>query len=233
MTLLSAFAPSALFVPRRALRSTTNALRPNARFRFPAAAHAALAQVGRDTGSPRARQPFVPVEGAAYYTACGGCKAIYTLDPTTLGDNGRKVQCAVCENTWFQRADRLHLVDPKKRLDDYPLDRKDEFMAQCREKRRTRRPASRNGPSGARRRSSSVFVGNLPYTATEDALRDLISSAADVDSVIIVKDRETGRSRGFGFVNVATDADVRAVVSKFDGVLFNGRTLTMREGNKN
>ncbi len=210
------------------------------------AAHATLAQ-GNDVGSraprrdfrDRDRPPFQIQEGATYYTECGTCSAVYPIDPEILG-SGRKVQCCVCENAWFQRPDRLRIVQENKGLKDYPMEKKESLMEErraYRERVRARRdsgdaPRRSNGRHGGGQKFS-IFIGNLPFDATEEALMAHISDTAKVQRVTIIKDRETGRSRGFGFATVSSESEVRAAVDALDGVNFNGRQLTLREGNRN
>ena len=55
-----------------------------------------------------------------------------------------------------------------------------------------------------------LYVGNLPYNTTEDDLRNLFSQYGSVDSVAVITDRETGRSKGFGFVEFGNDSEARA-----------------------
>ena len=76
--------------------------------------------------------------------------------------------------------------------------------------------------------SKSLYVGNLPWSASEDEIRDLFANYGEVISVKLVSDRETGRARGFGFVEVADDA-VQAVVQALDNYSFNGRNLKVNE----
>jgi RNA recognition motif-containing protein len=74
--------------------------------------------------------------------------------------------------------------------------------------------------------AKKLFVGNLPYTTTEDALRDLFSAdGRNVARVTIVTDRDTGRSRGFAFVEMATDEEAQAAVGALNGADFEGRSL--------
>jgi cold-inducible RNA-binding protein len=74
-----------------------------------------------------------------------------------------------------------------------------------------------------------LFVGGLPYRTTGDELRDAFAKAGEVTSASIVTDRETGRSRGFGFVEMANDADVQNAISMWNGKEFGGRMLTVSE----
>jgi RNA recognition motif-containing protein len=71
---------------------------------------------------------------------------------------------------------------------------------------------------------SKLYVGNLPWTCTEDDLVNFFSSFGAVQSASIVTDRETGRSRGFGFVEMESD-NVDEVVQSADGQELNGRNL--------
>ena len=62
-----------------------------------------------------------------------------------------------------------------------------------------------------------LFVGGLPYRTTNDELRDAFAKAGEVASASIVTDRETGRSRGFGFVEMAQDGDADSAISMWNG----------------
>ncbi|HJZ69976.1 MAG TPA: RNA-binding protein [Blastocatellia bacterium] len=73
-----------------------------------------------------------------------------------------------------------------------------------------------------------IFVGNLSYQTTEDQLTELFSEVGQVESATIVTDRDTGRSRGFAFIEMDRDAAVQAI-EKFNGVELNGRTINVNE----
>jgi RNA recognition motif-containing protein len=77
--------------------------------------------------------------------------------------------------------------------------------------------------------AAKLYVGNLPYTATEDGLKTHFSSAGSVASVKIIMDRETGRSKGFGFVEMDSDDGAQSAVSQLDGQEFEGRSLRVSE----
>jgi RNA recognition motif-containing protein len=72
-----------------------------------------------------------------------------------------------------------------------------------------------------------VYVGNLAYSTTEDELRDLFSQAGTVASVALIKDRDTGQSKGFAFVEMSTQAEAQNAISKFNGKSLNARDLTV------
>ncbi len=74
-----------------------------------------------------------------------------------------------------------------------------------------------------------LFVGGLPYRTTNDELKDAFAKAGEVATASIVTDRETGRSRGFGFVEMAQDADADQAISMWNGKDFDGRTLTVSD----
>jgi len=74
-----------------------------------------------------------------------------------------------------------------------------------------------------------LFVGGLPYRTTNDELRDAFAKAGEVASASIVTDRETGRSRGFGFVEMANDGDADSAIQMWNGKEFDGRTLTVSD----
>ena len=76
--------------------------------------------------------------------------------------------------------------------------------------------------------SKSIYVGNLPWSATEEQVRNLFSTYGSVNSVNLVSDRETGRARGFGFVEMA-DADAAGAIQALDGTSMDGRNLRVNE----
>ncbi|MBS3780250.1 MAG: RNA-binding protein [Desulfovermiculus sp.] len=76
--------------------------------------------------------------------------------------------------------------------------------------------------------SKKMYVGNLPFSSTEDDLRDLFSQYGEVKSANIIYDRETGRSRGFGFVEMAEDG-ADSAMEALNGNEFGGRTLRVNE----
>ncbi|HZI65057.1 MAG TPA: RNA-binding protein [Thermoanaerobaculia bacterium] len=74
-----------------------------------------------------------------------------------------------------------------------------------------------------------LYVGNLPYNTTEDDLRNLFSQYGGVDSVAVITDRETGRSKGFGFVEFGNDTEARSAIQALSGQEYGGRALTVNE----
>ena len=76
---------------------------------------------------------------------------------------------------------------------------------------------------------NKLYVGNLPFNATEDSLREVFSQAGNVQSAKIIMDRDTGRSKGFGFVEMATEQEAADAIQKFHGVAYSGRPMTVAE----
>jgi len=74
-----------------------------------------------------------------------------------------------------------------------------------------------------------LYVGNLPYSATEEQLTDLFSRAGQVDNVRVMRDMATGRARGFGFVEMASDEDAQKAVTEFNEFKMDGRPLVVNE----
>ena len=74
----------------------------------------------------------------------------------------------------------------------------------------------------------AVYVGNLPWSTTEDDLVGLFGQFADVVSARVIQDQETGRSQGYGFVDLAAAEQVGAVCAKLNGFQFSGRCLEVR-----
>lgn len=79
-----------------------------------------------------------------------------------------------------------------------------------------------------RKMAKSLYVGNLPFKATEDEIRGLFAQYGEVQSVKLVTDRETGRPRGFGFVEME-DNGAMAAIEALDGKEFGGRNLKVNE----
>jgi RNA recognition motif-containing protein len=74
-----------------------------------------------------------------------------------------------------------------------------------------------------------LYVGNLPFSATDQILTDTFSQCGTVQSSKIIVDRDTGRSKGFGFVEMSTEAEALDVISKFNGADYDGRAMTVNE----
>ena len=76
--------------------------------------------------------------------------------------------------------------------------------------------------------TKKIYVGNLPFTTTEDDLTNLFQQVGPVEAVSLITDRDTGRSKGFGFVSMSDD-DAEKAIAQFNGTDFGGRALTVNE----
>jgi RNA recognition motif-containing protein len=74
-----------------------------------------------------------------------------------------------------------------------------------------------------------LYVGNLPFSATDQILVDTFSQCGTVESAKIIIDRDSGRSKGFGFVEMSSDAEANDAISKFNGADYDGRAMTVNE----
>src|SRR5947207_11726852 len=77
--------------------------------------------------------------------------------------------------------------------------------------------------------AKTLYVGNFSYSTTEAELRTLFAQVGEVDSVSLITDRETGRSKGFGFIEMNTEAGAREAITRFNGYTLADRTLTVNE----
>jgi len=74
-----------------------------------------------------------------------------------------------------------------------------------------------------------LYVGNLPFSTTDESLQEIFSQAGSVQSAKIITDRDTGRSKGFGFVEMAKDEDAEKAIAAMNGTSFMDRTITVNE----
>lgn len=74
-----------------------------------------------------------------------------------------------------------------------------------------------------------LYVGNLPFSATDQILFDTFAQCGTVESAKIITDRDSGRSKGFGFVEMSTDAEAADAIAKLNGADYEGRTMTVSE----
>jgi cold-inducible RNA-binding protein len=77
--------------------------------------------------------------------------------------------------------------------------------------------------------STKLYVGNLAFSTSGEELQTLFAQAGTVESVSLIEDRETGRSRGFGFIEMSTKEEGAAAISQFNGKEMGGRALTVNE----
>ncbi len=77
--------------------------------------------------------------------------------------------------------------------------------------------------------ASKLYVGNMSYSTTQEEIRTLFAQAGEVTEVTLINDRDTGRPKGFGFVQMATDEGAREAIKRFNGHSMDSRALTVSE----
>jgi len=75
--------------------------------------------------------------------------------------------------------------------------------------------------------ATKLFVGNLPFSTSDQDLQNMFANAGLVESATVIKDRDTGRSRGFGFVEMSSDEEAQKAIEMFDGKEHEGRQLAV------
>ena len=76
---------------------------------------------------------------------------------------------------------------------------------------------------------SKIYVGNLPFSASEDSVRTLFAQHGSVDSVALINDRDTGQPRGFGFVEMTNNSEAARAIQSLNGFQMDGRALKVNE----
>lgn len=77
--------------------------------------------------------------------------------------------------------------------------------------------------------ATKLYVGGLSYDTSDESLREAFAQAGEVTSATVIRDRMTGRSRGFGFVEMATDEGAQTAIRELNGTVLDGRTVTVNE----
>lgn len=77
--------------------------------------------------------------------------------------------------------------------------------------------------------AKKLYVGGLSYSTTSDALKEAFSAAGNVESAIVITDKMSGRSKGFGFVEMSSDDEAAKAIDMFNGKELDGRTITVNE----
>jgi len=77
--------------------------------------------------------------------------------------------------------------------------------------------------------ATRIYVGGLPYSASEQELHNLFATSGTVTSVTVITDKYTGQAKGFGFVEMSTDAEAQQAITTLNGTMMGGRTLMVNE----
>ena len=80
-----------------------------------------------------------------------------------------------------------------------------------------------------RNMGKKLYVGNLPFNTTDESLQEIFAQAGSVQSAKVITDRDTGRSKGFGFVEMSSDQEAADAIQKFNGAEYGGRNMTVAE----
>ncbi len=75
--------------------------------------------------------------------------------------------------------------------------------------------------------ANKLFVGNIPWSVSSDQLREIFSEVGEIEEAVVITDRMSGRSKGFGFVTFVTEEDAQAAIEKFHEYEYEGRNLTV------
>jgi predicted Zn finger-like uncharacterized protein len=154
------------------------------------------------------------------YVRCGKCQTVYAITEQDLGinNNGRRLECAVCNHSWFQSKDRLMKVDTSAYelipLPERDLERIQNNMEQ--------------GKSPKFLGAKKLYVGNIAFECHEDDFYDLFARCGEVGDVSLVRDEE-GNNRGFGFITMRTEEAANKAIETLDGLSFRGRNIAVRE----
>ena len=155
------------------------------------------------------------------YIQCGACKSVYIITEKQLGERGRRVHCNVCDKEWYQTLERVMTVDDGVMLNMIS----EEKIPEIRRNIQTRNFRSRGNGIG-------IFVGNLPYSYTEEEIGGLFAEYG-ILQISLVRDAE-GESKGFAFLEVATEADANMLIDEMHHFhTDNRRKLTVRLADNN
>ena len=148
----------------------------------------------------------------AKFAVCSRCGAIYDVDMALFRGKGAKVRCTVCSNTWFQLTERL-------------VEKPDAFdIVSFPEERRVERPAVLDSPRGGG--IINIYVGNMPFALSDVDLANLFAPFGTVTKIMLVRD-EIGRSKGFGFVEMASEEEGQKAILELNDRAFGGRPITV------
>eukprot|EP00544_Gedaniella_sp_CCMP2646_P009343 CAMPEP_0202480058 /NCGR_PEP_ID=MMETSP1361-20130828/197_1 /ASSEMBLY_ACC=CAM_ASM_000849 /TAXON_ID=210615 /ORGANISM="Staurosira complex sp., Strain CCMP2646" /LENGTH=172 /DNA_ID=CAMNT_0049107451 /DNA_START=143 /DNA_END=661 /DNA_ORIENTATION=+ len=160
--------------------------------------------------------------GEQSYVKCGRCQTAYVVSDEDLGNGkGRRLECSVCEHSWFQSKDRLMTLRDGFEMVSLPDLDKERISLNIKEGKNPRFMGD-----------TKLYVGNIAFECTEDDLVRVFSEAGVVGDISLVRD-EQGRNRGFGFITMRTKEGGEKAMETLDGSEFMGRNIAVRESNSN
>lgn len=153
------------------------------------------------------------------YASCGQCGTSFalTLEAMGPGRGGRRMECSVCGHTWFQSRERLATLG--ENFEMVPLPDRDMNRIQTNIK---------EGRHPKWYGDFKMYVGNISFQCTEADLFEFFEAIGPVGDVSLVRDQETGRPRGFGFVTMMKKEDGERAIEELDGNELKGRNLNVR-----
>lgn len=153
------------------------------------------------------------------YVRCGKCQTVYAMTEEDLGGRGRRLECSVCDHSWFQSKDRLMTLTSE--LEMSPLPQRD--LDRIKNNMEEGKPAKFMG-------EKKLYVGNIAFQCHEDDFFEVFGKCGDVGEVSLVRDDE-GKIRGFGFVTMRTNEGGDKAIADLDGTMIRGRSIAVRESN--
>eukprot|EP00638_Chattonella_subsalsa_P004175 CAMPEP_0117758414 /NCGR_PEP_ID=MMETSP0947-20121206/15364_1 /TAXON_ID=44440 /ORGANISM="Chattonella subsalsa, Strain CCMP2191" /LENGTH=255 /DNA_ID=CAMNT_0005578597 /DNA_START=75 /DNA_END=843 /DNA_ORIENTATION=+ len=154
------------------------------------------------------------------YCKCSKCTAIYPISAAQLGEKGRKVRCAVCAHEWFQATEKLQELWEGYDYEDFPEEEVKNIQERIKSGDFEKQTRQKKG-------EFTVFLGNLPFTFMEEEIKGLLESEG-IEGVVSISVATDGmnRSRGFGFIEMATVKEGRDAIDRLSDLNIEGRPLS-------
>jgi len=156
------------------------------------------------------------------YASCGQCGAAFalTLEAMGPGKGGRRMECSICDHTWFQSRDRLVTLGEGFEMVPLPDRDLDRIELNIKEGRHPKFYGN-----------FKMYVGNISFQCAEEDLFELFETIGPVGEVSLVRDNNTGRPRGFGFITMRNKEDGERAIEELDGSDLKGRNINVRPSN--
>lgn len=155
------------------------------------------------------------------YASCGQCGAAFalTLEAMGPGRGGRRMECSICDHTWFQSRDRLATLGDGFEMVPLPDRDLDRIELNIKEGRHPKFYGN-----------FKMYVGNISFKCNEEDLFELFETIGPVGDVSLVRDND-GRPRGFGFITMRNKEDGERAIEELDGTELKGRNMNVRPSN--
>lgn len=220
---VSAFSPNAVIAGQRSIGCSLNG---GSFFKLsesndPESSTGAPKEAGVELPSVVDAAKEVSGERPDTYVRCGKCQTIYAITEDDLGPGGRgrRLECSVCNHSWFQSKDRIMAIKDGYEYVVMPESDLERITQNIDEGR----PPAFMG-------EFKLYVGNIAFESTEEDINEIFSKIGPVGDVSLVRD-DLGRIRGFGFVTMREKEDGQKAIDALDGSEIRGRTIAVRESN--